>query len=252
MNLLRASALAGAVMLVTAGAAVIATAPSGELAPGVDPPMGVVNVSCGTQMNLDLTYGTPDNPEDGFNSWLFDWSFDVYIDGEYLTTLDDEDGDLRGFHGVVAADQLPDVNYTWSVDAHYGEELFPGAFSGEVVCTVEVTPQEPTLTDPCGPDNASWTLPEPGEGYTYETSTDGDLLIVTAIAADGYSFADGATTVTWTGTDSGVACDVVVEPTPEPTDDGGTDVGGVDGGGGSGVAGVGGADPVPGTAGYTG
>ncbi|MDN4475396.1 hypothetical protein QQX09_05940 [Demequina sp. SYSU T00192] len=182
----------------------------------------VINVSCNNPMNLAITYGTPDNPDDGGNSWLYSWYFDIYIDGEYLTTLEDDgsDGDLRGFHDEIPASELPGVNYTWYIDVRYGtgeaEETFPMAFSGEVICTQEVTPAEPTFTDPCGPDNAYWTVPEPGEGYTYEESTDGDLLVVTAYASDGYSFADNATTMTWSAADSGEECPTT--PTPEPTE----------------------------------
>ncbi|MDN4476293.1 hypothetical protein QQX09_10540 [Demequina sp. SYSU T00192] len=70
-----------------------------------------------------------------------------------------------------------------------------------------VTPDSPTWADPCGVDNASWTLPNDTAAYTYAKSTDGDWLIVTATAADGYTFAGGKTTMTWKDKDSGELCE---------------------------------------------
>ena len=89
--------------------------------------------------------------------------------------------------------------------------------SGEECPLIEVTPDEPVWTDMCGPDNAYWTVPEDGTGYSYSESTSNGYLVVTATAESGYTFADGKTELEWKGMDSGEECPPVEVTPDEPT-----------------------------------
>ena len=70
----------------------------------------------------------------------------------------------------------------------------------------EVTPAEPTWTDPCGPDNAYWTVPQAGTGYSYTESTWNGYLVVKAIADEDYVFPGGETEIKWKMKDSNEPC----------------------------------------------
>ena len=98
------------------------------------PPTIVVNVSCGSQMNLDATFAeAPTSP----------WTLNVFIDGTDQFTLEDNDGDLMGFHPVIPAAELPSVSYSYSVDASNGAASYDNIASGSVVCTNTAAPPRP-------------------------------------------------------------------------------------------------------------
>ena len=93
--------------------------------PTVTKPNIVVNVSCRSRMNLDVTFNEePPSP----------WTLIVFIDGVQQFTLVDDDSDLMGFHPKIEADQLPQTSYTYSVDATNAGQTFIGIASGNVVC----------------------------------------------------------------------------------------------------------------------
>lgn len=102
-----------------------------------DPPDVSVNVDCGLDMHLDITYpAAPDTP----------WSFEVYADGLYVATLVDDDGDLMGYHPVIPAADLPAGDYWWFVVAENGDTVYDYVATGTVECpTPSVTPS-PTVT----------------------------------------------------------------------------------------------------------
>lgn len=60
-----------------------------------------------------------------------------------------------------------------------------------------VTPPTPTWTDPCGPDNGSWTAPEFEGGHWAYGSGEG-IEYIDAVADDGYVFPEGTQTQ-WSG-----------------------------------------------------
>lgn len=75
---------------------------------------------------------------------------------------------------------------------------------------IEVTPPTPTFSDPCGPDNASWSGPAfEGGTWGYGSDDEGNLYIE-AIPADGYTFGDAQTE--WVDKDSGELCEVIIIP----------------------------------------
>ncbi|WP_156155939.1 hypothetical protein [Demequina phytophila] len=151
-----------------------------------------VNVSCGSQMNLDIAYQVA--PE-------LEWEFVVTTSEGDVFFLTDTDGDLMGFHPVIPAEDLPDVNYTFTVDGMYGDESYPGLFSGSVVCTTEppepsitpsptITPEpsvtpEPTVTAEPTDTAEPTTTPEPSESAT--DGTDGGDVGVLDETAGGAS-----------------------------------------------------------------
>lgn len=77
-----------------------------------------------------------------------------------------------------------------------------------------MTPEAPTVTEVCGPDNDEVHLPTV-EGVAYDVSDWEDgTATVTATAEPGYEFADDAET-SWEFTDTNEPC----EPSPSPTTD---------------------------------
>ncbi|QHC01338.1 hypothetical protein EK0264_14300 [Epidermidibacterium keratini] len=65
-------------------------------------------------------------------------------------------------------------------------------------------PAQPDVTDPCGPDNATWTVPADTDEITWSIDDDGNL---TATTNEGYVFDDGTTSHSYgEATDSGVEC----------------------------------------------
>ncbi|WP_062521757.1 hypothetical protein [Demequina silvatica] len=159
MQPLRALAFATVVAAGVAGSAAVATS-----LPALNSPAIFVegfgdinvNVSCGSQMNLDIAYQVA--PE-------LEWEFVVTTSEGDIIFLTDTDGDLMGFHPVIPADELPSGSYTYTVDGMYGEESFPGLLSGTVTCTTTEPPQpseEPTVITPTvDPTGGVTTSPEP-------------------------------------------------------------------------------------------
>ncbi len=99
-----------------------------------------VNVACGQDMNLDITYSAaPEVP----------WMFTVHVygaEGELTFDLVDDDSDLMGFHPVIPADELPTGDYTYSVDGSYAGTSYTGLFAGDVICRTETPTPTPTPT----------------------------------------------------------------------------------------------------------
>jgi len=66
-------------------------------------------------------------------------------------SLVDADGDLRGFHPVIPADQLPQTSYSYSVDATNDGQTFPRIASDNVVCQTPPTTTTTTTTTTTAP-----------------------------------------------------------------------------------------------------
>ena len=78
-------------------------------------------------------------------------------------------------------------------------------------CQVQPPSQDPTTTDPCGPDNATWNLPTGTSTYTW--SIVDKHLIATATAGNVFVKSDGTTTPTidyGTAPDRGTLCTITV------------------------------------------
>jgi hypothetical protein len=150
-----------------AGCAVHATidSPPVAAAAAVTKPNIVVNVSCRATMNLDVTYNEePPTP----------WTLIVFIDGVEQFILPDNDGDLRGFHPKIPAYQLPQVSYTYSVNATNAGQNFAGIASGNVVCQTPpttTTTAPTTTTKPPTTTTAPTTTTKPPTTTTAPTTT---------------------------------------------------------------------------------
>ncbi len=105
-----------------------------EPPPVVTKPTINVNVSCRSQMNLDVTFNeAPGTP------WTLLVTTVPTGPAPQPITLVDNDSDLMGFHPVIPAAQLPQVSYTWSVDATNAGQTFTGIALGSVVCQTDTT-----------------------------------------------------------------------------------------------------------------
>lgn len=115
-------------------------------------------------------------------------------------------------NGDLVADTKPGYIFSDQTTTHnYGKAVDSG-----VLCVVVVeTPPAPAPTDPCGFNNAYWTVPANTTAYTW--SQENGHLIVTANA--GYSFANGVTTVDFgLAKDSNVPCVIDIPATPGVND----------------------------------
>jgi hypothetical protein len=103
-------------------------------------------------------------------------------------------------------------------DGHYTIDLKAKSKVFKVDCNIEIAiPAQPNVTDPCGPNNASWVEPADGNHVTWAI-TNGHLVATTA---SGYEFTDGTTTHDYgVAPDSNTACvvQVPVPATPTSTD----------------------------------
>jgi LPXTG-motif cell wall-anchored protein len=71
-------------------------------------------------------------------------------------------------------------------------------------------PAQPTASDPCGLNNATWVKPENTDQVTWVLGEDG---VLTASAAEGFTFPDGETSHSYgTAPDSGQACSTPSTP----------------------------------------
>ncbi|MDN4484157.1 hypothetical protein [Demequina lignilytica] len=134
--------LTGAVLLL-GGGAVAAVLPEPR-SPG-DLDSINVNASCGSDMHLDI-------------GWGWEPAADIPIivtvttsEGEVIQLVDDDLSDLRGFHPVIPAEQLPDTSYSYTVDFSYGDIVVTDAFTGEVRCGSEPIPSGTPTTEPTEP-----------------------------------------------------------------------------------------------------
>lgn len=147
--------------------AVAVTVASGTVAFAASAPNVNVNASCQGPMNLDITY--PEAPTG-------EWTIVVKIPGEPDHVLLDQDSDLMGFHPQIPAGELPDVNYTYTVDAYLGDEYFAGVFSGSVVCTTEPPPPspspDPSPSSSVQPTSTASPDPDPTTGPTTDPTTE--------------------------------------------------------------------------------
>jgi hypothetical protein len=75
---------------------------------------------------------------------------------------------------------------------------------------------QPEVSDLCGLNNATWIVPEDGDGITWELAFNGELI---ATATGGLTFPDGTSTHNYgTAPDSGKLCEIAIPLTPTVTD----------------------------------
>lgn len=92
---------------------------------------------------------------------------------------------------------------------------FGAAVDSNTLCRVAI-PETPTPTDPCGIRNASWSLPDNTDQYTWSIDEDGNLIATTTT---NYLFTDGSKTHNFgTAVDSGELCpDTIITAPAAPT-----------------------------------
>lgn len=194
-------------------------------------PTGVVNVACLSDMNIDVTYGAePAVP----------WEFDIYIDGEFLKTLVDEDNDLMGFHPVIPASELPDGPYSYSIDARNGQTLHEAVLSGEVLsCPIDHEPYTEYGTEVTAVGGCTDDMDGTFATVTTETPWSEEWVWITdGYVSQGKVYGDPVVTTSYS---KDPTCMTEPDPEPEPKPEPKTP-----------VVPKGGAVPVPATPSFTG
>ncbi len=139
-----------------AGCAVHETldSPPVESTTTVTSPSIVVNVSCRATMNLDVTFN-----EEPPSPWTLLVTTVPTGTAAQPITLVDNDGDLRGFHPKIPADELPQVSYTYSITATNAGQTFTGIASGNVVCQPTAHDHDHDSTDHHDQATTTTTVP---------------------------------------------------------------------------------------------
>jgi len=84
------------------------------------------------------------------------------------------------------------------------------------LCTSVVVPAKPTVTDPCGLNNATWNVPADTASVAWSVDANGNLI---ATAKTGFIFADNTYTHNYgIAVDSGEKCKIAVPATPSVND----------------------------------
>lgn len=131
----------------------------------------------------------PNGPECGF--W---YQVDTYNVGDSYALIED---------GILEEGEDYGVVISWRFE-----------YGGDCPELVPVPTENPTVVDPCGPDNIVVDPPDWTREVTYTMTTENGVVTVTATANDGFVIEDGATTV-WTFEDSAEICPTEL-PTPPP------------------------------------
>jgi len=106
--------------------------------------------------------------------------------------------------------------YSWSDGDTDATKSFTFRDMNTQCDTVIPVPPKPSVTDPCGPSNASWNVPANTSQYSWSIDQAGNLIVT---AKSGYTFAGDVKTHNYgKPTDSGLLCEVPVPPRPSVTD----------------------------------
>ena len=199
--------------------------------PVVTKPNINVNVSCQSQMNLDVTFNeAPTLP------WTLVVTTVPAGPAPQPITLVDNDSDLMGFHPVIPAAQLPQMSYTWSVDATNAGQTFPVIASGNVVCQTDTTTTtvaastttttKPSTTTTVAASTTTTTKPPTTTTKPSTTTTVAASSTTVAAGSGSTTTVAGVTTTTAVASASGTTTTTSVPPptstapptgTPPPT-----------------------------------
>lgn len=125
----------------------------------------------------------------------FDWKFGPEDRPHLLVT------DITGYEAFAAGPNTSadGRTYDYGVPPDSNEACPPEP-------TVIDVPAQPSVNDPCGPDNASWNVPANTDTLHWAVNDNGHLVVT--IVADNTKFTDDSTSHDYgVAQDSGVACD---------------------------------------------